>query len=159
METIMKWLARSPEATLLSRIQWEIIGGIAAGCVLLLGAFDVSAGGEKEPSGIERHALFELAGASERFDGQGVEVFGFLRYTSMLRLYLTSDHARFADIGSAIVVIDSTPAASIIQSPCESSYVHVKGVMGKVDNGPLGIVSVKEIRAADSNEICWKREE
>jgi hypothetical protein len=103
--------------------------------------------------------LREGLGHDNRFDGQGVEVFGFLRYTSMLRLYLTRDHARFGDITSAIIVIDSTPAASIIQSPCESSYVYVKGVMGKVDSGPLGIVSVQEVRAADSKEICWKHHE
>jgi hypothetical protein len=125
----------------------------------MLCSSNVSANGESEPIQFKRYALFELAGAGDRFDGQGVVVFGFLRYKAMLRLYLTSDHARFSDIGSSIVVIDATPGASIIQSPCESSYVHLIGTIGQVDNGLFGIVAVKAIRAADSEEICWKREE
>ena len=159
METIKESLARPLTRTLPKRIHWEILSGLAAGFLALFCTFDASAGGGNDPSRIEHHALFELAGAGDRFDGHSVKVFGFLRYTSMLRLYLTSDHARFHDFTSAIDVIDSTPAASIIQSPCESSYVYVKGVMGKVDTGRLGIVSVREVRAADSDEICWKRNE
>lgn len=106
-------------------------------------------------------SMVDLLTRPSDFEGKVVTVQGYL---SLMRLYLTRDHAEISDSPSSIPVRGPAPELA----ECSDAYVHVVGWFGLGDDG-YGIVKALEIsRWADRGSrsmgkawllsTCWKRE-
>jgi hypothetical protein len=105
-------------------------------------------------------SMVDLLTRPSDFEGKIVTVQGYL---SLMRLYLTRDHAEISDSPSSIPVRGPAPELA----KCSDAYVHVVGWFGLGDDG-YGIVKALEVsRWADPRSrsmdkawlsTCWKRE-
>lgn len=105
-------------------------------------------------------SMVDLLTRPSDFDGKIVTVQGYL---SLMRLYMTRDHAEISDAPSSIPVRGPAPELA----KCSDAYVHVVGWFGLRD-GEYGIVKTLEVsRWVDPQSrsvgkawlsTCWKRE-
>ena len=100
-------------------------------------------------------SLATLVATPERLLGQGVSVMGFLKRDAGLKLFLTSEHARFGDIASSVTILDATEGALLFQSPCSGAWVRVYGVFARMDGALPAIRDVSAVRRSDG-ELCWE---
>lgn len=105
-------------------------------------------------------SMVDLLARPSDFEGKIVTVQGYL---SLMRLYLTRDHAEISDAPSSIPVRGPAPELA----KCSDAYVHVVGWFGLRD-GEYAIVKALEVsRWTDRKSRrmgeaplapCWKQE-
>jgi len=101
-----------------------------------------------------------------RYVGKRLTVFGYLHrvHDHAVTLFLTQDHAIYADYGSAIAIGQPKSSGS---EQCTGQYVEVSGVFEKMDGvslvaGQMYIFPnpefIRSIRADGERSTCWPEE-
>ena len=126
----------------------------------LLSACDVEEKNESAPIAV---SMIQLLSNPENFDGNKVNVGGYLSNGMGLNLFFVEEHAVYDDFISSINVMDDTESASLTKSSCLSRYVRITARFKLPFEHPSsgivhrGLTDVEEVRRADDGSICWSR--
>ena len=100
--------------------------------------------------------LTTLLARPNDFNGEAVEVFGYLYRRANLALSLTKDHAIFGDSTSRVfVVIPSVDPEENLEA-CIDSYVHVEGRFKFDSETSPSLVNITRVFSMVNRECDWR---
>lgn len=133
------------------RLPWGVI-------IVLIGSMASANGGAETSDDAVPVSVIQLVANPDDFAGKAIEVTGYLQKNPTLRLFLSKDHGTARDIQSSVIVSDDTPGGLLTQSGCLGQYVKITGTFDRLMGAAWAVVRVREVRRAETAEMCWKRE-
>ena len=132
------------------RLPWGVL-------IVLIGSLASACGGAETSDDAVPVSVVQLVANPDDFAGKAIAVTGYLQKNPTLRLFLSKDHGAARDIQSSVIVSDDTSGGSLTQSGCLDQYVKVTGTLDRLMGAAWAVVRVREVRDAETAEMCWKR--
>ncbi len=132
------------------RLPWGVL-------IVLIGSLASACSGAETSDDAVPVSVVQLVTNPDDFAGKAIAVTGYLQKNPTLRLFLSKDHGAARDIQSSVIVSDDTSGGSLTQSGCLDQYVKVTGTLDRLMGAAWAVVRVREVRDAETAEMCWKR--
>jgi hypothetical protein len=132
---------------------------LAAVVTLLCSSLGRSTSAEAGDVGDLSVPLVYLLTQPEKLDGMSVQVIGYLAYDSVLRIYLTRDHASVHDVLSSVSI--NVPLDDRDLPKCAGAYALVVGRFGVGRSGRFEILNPIRVERWDTVSggmaRCWEQ--